>query len=218
MPSIFDNIRFINENNESNPLEYIYSESGLVKDCSIFVTEEMISECSNNIDLIRQQALLEGAKFDLMLNNYVNEGKDYKGLKKELKAIMKANKMSDEELKTGKKGILHSCKRAVQIILDLISVSLVGGAVGWGISSLILIPSAFLIPVLRFVLAFITSRLFRLAADAVEFDAIKKDAKKIVSDLRSNAKKSKDKSTSKKLNREADKLEFTIEKYSKGKK
>lgn len=113
---------------------------------------------------------------------------------------------------------MHSCKRAVQIILDLISVSLVGGAVGWGISSLILMPSAFLIPVLRFVLAFITSRLFRLAADAVEFDAIKKDAKKIVSDLRSNAKKSKDKSTSKKLNREADKLEFTIEKYSKGKK
>lgn len=188
-----------------------------MKKCDIFVTEQMVSECFDNDDLVRQAAVLEGAKLDMALKNFMKEGKDYKGLKKDLRDIIKANNLDDDDLKTGKKGFMHACKRIMQVLEDFCAVagtaSNVGSTIGYiamGANPAIIIGA-----IVGTVVGFICNRLFRLLWDTIEFNAVKDDAEDIVSTLRRMAKNTNDPKLKKKYDDEADRLEDSIKKYSK---
>lgn len=135
------------------------------------------------MDLVEQHALLEGAKFDLLMKNFLKEGKDYKGLKADLKEIIDANDLDDSKLASKGKSLLHICKRVLQICYDIgaaigtggTAVSLVAGAVGMlaaGTGPMALIPIIY--GIVNFVIAFIINRLIRLLVDHIEFDTVKK--------------------------------------------
>lgn len=189
----------------------------------------MIYSNHNGIIPINQNIILEGAKFDLFLKNYMNEGKDYKGLKKELKTIIDANNLDSSELKDKSTGFMHTCKRILQICTDLETAAIpVGVAIGstkgsaglaikLGLTGVTaeLIPAIVIGGIIAFIVTFISNRIFRYIVDASEFKTIKKDAEDIVKQLRYNAKNTSDKDLAKKYNFEADKLEASIKKYSK---
>lgn len=242
--SYFDTINF----NENSILEYtlpetcrsmtksysniIYTEGTYIKNCDCFVNEQMIAECGGNQDLVRASAILEGAKFDLALKNFMKEGEDYKGLKSDLNEIIKANNMSDREIKSGKNGLMHACKRILQVVYDLEAALVpVNGAIqistsvkaakqlnalyaGFGVAGA---STAHIVigGIVGLVIGFIVNRLLRMLFDTIEFNTVKKDAESIVSDLRREASKAADPKIADKFNAEADRLEASIEKYSK---
>lgn len=116
--------------------DIVYSEGVYFKNCSSLVTEEMISECCGDKYLIEQSAILEGAKLDLALKNFLKEGQDYKGLKADLEKVIKANDISDEALKTDGRKFLHICKRILQVMYDIcviIGIPAAGAQVAGGI-------------------------------------------------------------------------------------
>lgn len=161
----------------------------------------MINECAGNLELIEKSALLEGAKIDFALKNLFKKGKDYKDLKKNVNEIIKANNLSKDELRSKGKGLMHICKRIIQVIEDIgIFVYTTGAAInttsviafvvaGGAIPGITIIIGS----IIEFVVGFIINKLIRFAADSLEFNTIKKDADDIVDSLRSQAKKSKDK-------------------------
>lgn len=208
----------------------MYLEGAVVENCEIFITDEMVNECYFNIGLIEQAALLEGAKIDIALKNFIDEGEDYKGLKRELKKIIDANNMSKDELKTGKNGFMHTCKRILQILIDIDSILTLGLNSGIAATTAIHLSKAnkvlaifggkvsiagyIIKSIVQIVVLFIINRLLRYAVDAIEFAELKKDAKAIVEDLRTMAKKADSKKDADKFNKEADRLEDAIAKYS----
>ena len=208
----------------------MYLEGAVVENCEIFITDEMVSECHFNVDLIEQAALLEGAKIDIALKNFIDEGEDYKGLKRELKKIIDANNMSKEELQTGKNGFMHVCKRILQILLDISICISTGFEIGTTIAAVanvgqinkvlalfggkVSVASIIIKSIAKLIVGFIINRLLRYAVDAIEFAELKKDAKTIVEDLRTMAKKAESKKDADKFNKEADRLEDAIAKYS----
>lgn len=181
------------------------------------------------IPISNQDIILEGAKFDLFLKNWMNEGKDYKGLKNDLQEIIDANNLDSDKLKSKGMGFMHTCKRIMQTCTDLQTLAIpASGAVGAikGTSSLAiklgltgfsaeLVPAIIIGGIVGCVVTFISNRIFRYMIDSAEFSTIKSDAKSIVKELRNNAKNSFDRDLAKKLNDEADKLEASIKKYSK---
>lgn len=204
-------------------IEAVYTEGTIISDCSCFITEEMLKEYSYDKNVVRQAAILEGAKFDAFLNNWLKEGKDYKGLKNEVKSIIAANNMDKSELRSKGKGFMHTCKRILQICYDIDAVfmpvsaaaSAAGTATSLGMLGVAMgTPAMLIYGIIIFVVNFIINRLMRYLVDTVEFNNIKKDAEDIVSDLRAKAKNA-DEAGAKKLNAEADKLEAAIKKYSK---
>lgn len=231
---IFNYVNFLNESTSSEKKyevgfelsRNIISESGaLIKNCDFAVTDELALEAAFDLTIIEEYALLEGAKLNLKLKNFMDEGADYKGLKKDLKEIIKANNLSDEELRTGKNNFMHICKRVLQVLCD-VSV-IVGGVYTTSqvLSSIVIagmtgqpvVLLAMAVPaILGFVIGFIINRLERLLWDTIEFNTIKKDAQDIVKDLREAAKKNP--KMEKKFNDEADRLEESIKKYSKKRK
>lgn len=204
-------------------IEAVYTEGTYITDCSMFITEAMVSECFNDVNIIRQTAILEGAKFDLFIKNWFKEGKDYKGLKGDLKQIIDANNLDESQLRSKGKGLLYICKRVLQVCCDLEAAMLpASGAIGIvsllglnAISGGTIAPALFIKYIIQLVGRFIYDRLFRYAVDLAEFNTIKKDAEACVKQLRDNAKKSNDEAMIKKYNEEADKLEKAIAKYSK---
>lgn len=244
--SFFYNVRFLNESqNQITPslqavvneavIERALSESAVycesneyIKDCRCFMSEAMVLECSNNYDLVHQSCLLEGAKFDALMKNFLKEGQDYKGLKKDLKEIIAANNLSEANLRSKGKGFLHVCKRILQVCYDISAVlGPVTGAVGvyqqasavkglaaaFGAS----IPVAPMIvgAIVGFIIGFIINRLIRFAIDYIEFKQVKDDAEDIVKELRRQADSAENESIAKKFRDQAEKLEKSIEEYSK---
>ena len=206
--------------------DIVYSEGVYFKNCSNLVTEEMISECCGDRSLIEQTAILEGAKLDMSLKNFLKEGQDYKGLKKDLNEIIKANDISDESLRSNGRKLLHVCKRILQCTYDIANiVTPIAGAgqIGFSASALArsgMISAAGLTTtvissIIALVVNFIINRLIRLLIDTVEFKTVKEDAEDVVRELRSNAKKANDPKIAKKMESEADRLEASIAKYSK---
>lgn len=206
--------------------DLVLENGSVIKDVSFLLTPELVAECSFDINLAHQSVLTEGAKFDLLLKNFLKEGEDYRGLKKDLKEIIAANDMSDEQLRSKGKGFLHVCKRVLQILQDIN----VPFSIGFNTTSMIAKASVisklaaslgvtvnvvpiFVGGIVGMIVGIIINRLFRLAIDAVEFDRLKKDAEDIVRELRSMAKKNP--KMAKKYNSEADRLEASIKKYSK---
>ena len=218
----------------------IMSESGVyMKNVGTLVTPEMVMECAFNNNLIREAAILEGAKLDAILKNFLKEGKDYKGLKKDLREIIKANDMDDSALSTGKKGLMHTCKRILQVALDLgplVSVAgsagsiattasgaakvasfvnatgLAGAGVSVSVGAAVL--PAIIGAIVGLIIGFIINRLLRLAVDTVEFKAVEGDARDIVDDLETAARKTEDPKLKKKYQDSADRLRESIKKYS----
>ena len=115
--SIFDECKFIggeysnNLNTVTNEsymdLNYgaYFSEGTYIKNCNPLISEEMIQECAGNADLIKQSAILEGAKIDWVLKNFLEEGQDYKGLKKEVNKIIEANNLPKDQIKAKAKDL-----------------------------------------------------------------------------------------------------------------
>ena len=227
---IFNNVAFLNEQSSSEKKyevgfelgrNIISENGGLIKNCDFAITDDLVFEAAFDLATIEECALLEGAKLNLKLKNFMDEGADYKGLKKDLREIIKANDLSDEELRTGKNEFMHICKRILQVLCDIsvifggmyASGQVLTGLVIAGVTGQPAILLATALPsILGFVIGFIINRLERLLWDTIEFNAIKKDAEDIVRDLRAAAKKNP--KMEKKFNSEADRLEASIKKYS----
>lgn len=209
--------------------DIVYSEGVYFKNCSNLVTEEMISECCGDASLVEQSAILEGAKLDLALKNFLKEGQDYKSLKKDLNEIIKANDISDEALRSDGRKLLHVCKRVLQYAYDIsaIIVPVVGAGeiasktvigakiVKTGLMAPAGLTVTVVCSIIGYVVGFIINRLIRFLIDTVEFKTVKEDAEDVVRELRSNAKKANDPKLAKKMESEADRLEASIAKYSK---
>lgn len=207
----------------------VYSEGIYFKNCSNLVTEEMISECCNDRSLIEQSAILEGAKLDLTLKNFIKEGPDYRSLKADLNDVIKANDISDEALRNNGRKLLRTCKRILQCIYDISSAIILPIGISNDIArnaSMIATPnfkitkgftSNIIYSIIGYIVSFIINRLLRLLIDTIEFNSIKEDAKDIVRELRLNAKKTDDPKLAKKMESEADRLEESIIKYTKKK-
>ena len=227
--AFFENVRFLNESSgisiaKKTGESLINENCELIKNCDFAISEEAIREFYGDMDLVEQHALLEGAKFDLLMKNFLKEGKDYKGLKADLKEIIEANDLDDSKLASKGKGLLHVCKRVLQICCDIdaaVGAGIGGVGIGAGIVGLLASGAApiALIPIIYcivgFIVSFIINRLIRLLVDHIEFDTVKKDAQDIVSDLRKQARSTDNKKLADKYTAEADKLEAAIAKYSK---
>lgn len=202
----------------------------------MFVTDDMINECCGDLNLIEYSALLEGAKIDWALKNFLKEGKDYKDLKKDVKEIIKANDLDPDDYKSKGKGFMHICKRILQVAEDIAvplgignNVASISGslsiaskanaaAAAFGVASMAASPVIIVINgIISLVISFIINRLVRYLWDTIEFNTIKEDANDVVRDLRINASKANDPKIAEKFNKEADRLEESIKKYSKKK-
>ena len=163
-----------------------------IKEASEFVTDEMIAECCNNADLIHQSALLEAAKMDAVLKNFMKEGKDYKGLKKDLNTILEANDLPKEEFGRKSSKLLHVCKRVLQVCYDLdAAIAGVAGAAGT-ITIAATMPAMLPMYIISLVVAFICNRIMRYIVDTVEFKNLEGDINNIISDMREAAKNCED--------------------------
>lgn len=203
-----------------------FNECTHIHNCDVFITKQMIEECFGSADLVHSSAILEGAKLDLLVTNFMKEGEDYKGLKSELKKVIDANNLNDKELSENTKigELNNACKRVLQICCDVLLFPMAAHTgtrmaypiklikmFGLGSSGTTLLINA----IIDFVILFMVNRLFRLMVDQIEFQTVKQDAKKTVSYLRDKASEASDEKVSNKLNSEADRLEKAIEKYSK---
>lgn len=171
----------------------------------------------NEVTFLNEDTLLEGAKLSETLKNFMVEGEDYKGLKKELKQVIEMNNLSDAELKdklkTGKGGVMHVCKRIVQIYLDCIFAINVGASIGTTIGVAGIAPVLLPQVIISFVAGLFLNRILRLAANTAEFNAVCKDCKTIINELESAAEKCKDPKQKKKLKESANKLHDSMVKY-----
>lgn len=171
----------------------------------------------NETVFLEEGTLLEGAKINVSLKKFLAEGEDYKGLKKELKEVIKMNDMSDKELKdkikTGRGGVMHVCKRIVQICLDLSFAFDAGATIGGSVAIAVQFPVFLPLAIIGYAIILLLNRVLRLAADTIEFDAIYKDCKTILNEIEDAKSKCKDPKQKKKLEESADKLRKAMEKY-----
>lgn len=117
---------------------YFILESGeYIKNCQFCLTDDIIEECFHDITLINNRCILEGAKMDWIMKNFMKTPGNYKGLKEDLNQIIAANNLDDTQLKTNKKGILQACKRVLLIINDIL---VPGGAAATGLGLQALLP------------------------------------------------------------------------------
>lgn len=207
-------------------------ESGnrpLILDNSIFLTEELIVDCMGDESLIQEAVMVEAAKFDLKLKNYLAEGEDYKGIKKDIRDVLKAQGMSEEDFV--QKGVwrkmLHNLKRFIQVSADIVAAASIAGGIGGSIGGIagglaapvkISLGAKALISlkvVLKFAIictiAFFTSRVLRWIADSAEASQAKKDIKEIIKIARQKASECKNQADKKKFNSIADKMQKKLD-------
>lgn len=98
---------------------FIMENTTYVKNCLFALTEDMIESCNEDIDIIKQNCILEAVKIDWLMKNFLSKPNDYKGLKQDMKTIISANNLDDSKLKTNKKGILQACKRVLIVLSDI---------------------------------------------------------------------------------------------------
>ena len=230
MNSIFDNCEILEsymsstkKNNREIDYSAVFSEGTYIKDCSLLITDSMINECAGDANLIKQSAILEGAKIDWALKNFLKEGQDYKSLKKEVNKIIEANNLPKDQMKSKGKGFMHVCKRILQILQDAciaggtamtvsnISIGAKIVAAGGAVVGSGIIAGA----IAGFVVGFIINRILRYCFDSAEFNAISTDAIEIIQTLKKQAKDTNDVKLAAKLNKQADDLQEALNKYSK---
>lgn len=190
-------------------------EGKFVKEASEFVTDTMIAECFNDTGLINQSAMLEAAKMDTALQNFMKEGKDYKGLKKDLNTILEAYDLPKEEFGRKSDNMLRVCKRVIQICLDLYAAIALGIGAAGVVAFATTMNAALPIYIIKFVVRFICDRFIRYLVDTAEFEKLKGDVNNIIDDMRAAAKNYEDEKHAAKLNSAADKLEASLRKHRK---
>lgn len=200
-----------------------------IKDCNFLLNEDVYNSCFQDKDLIKEHCLLEGAKLDMKLKNFLKEGKDYKDLKKNIKELVKAYDLDDEELASEKNKFLHICKRILQVLLDIEAALIAGGTTALEIDGLFFVSKniatigitgvatnfligGIFIAIIGFIYYFV-NRLLRILIDVVEFNTIKKDTNLIIDQLETNAKKTKDKKLKKEYEEKAEELKKKLRKY-----
>ena len=206
-------------------LSLINENAEYIKNCSTFVNDALMENYMGDHDLISQSAILEGSRIDLALKNFLKEGKDYKGLKNDLRTIIDVNNLDDKYLTSGSSKFIHICKRIIQVLLDIDAAVIPAAAVAGGVGSAVAatmvggisIPLVIIIAILDFVVSFIVNRLLRYLVDTIEFDTIRNDTKEIISDLRSKADDTDDEKLKKKYLENANKLSEALKKHSKAK-
>ena len=220
MKTFIDDIHVVNEN-------ALY-----IKNLDSFVTPSMVESCYGNTELIEQACLLEGAKFDLLLKNFLKEGKDYKGIKGLLKEIAEETNKDKEQIKLeGKSGgrkFLHLCKRALQILEDIaskaagiaasnalangMSASLgMGKAIGTG-AAVGGVAGAVVFGLISVIVGVLINRAIRFGADYLEFNQVKEDANKVISDLEDIKSKATDKKEIERIDANIEKIKTALSK------
>lgn len=250
------NINFLNESiSRQQPINeiktfiddiHVVNENALyIKNLDSFVTPSMVESCYGNTELIEQACLLEGAKFDLLLKNFLKEGKDYRGIKGLLKEIAEETNKDKEQIKLeGKSGgrkFLHLCKRALQILEDIgfaisiplgginiaskaagvaasnalangISASLgMGKAVGTG-AAVGGVAGAVVFGLITLIVGLLINRAVRFGADYLEFNQVKEDANKVISDLEDIKSKATDKKEIERIDANIEKIKTALSK------
>ena len=165
----------------------------------------------------------EGAKFDWFLNNFLKEGKDYKGLKRAMQKVQEATDLSDKELAKDPSKFMKISKRALQIILDILAMGIdaVQTIGNFFVYINLIAPFAkfsikgWLVWMIGFISTKLVDRLLRLVVDKAEFKQCKNEAEEMVKLLRDKADKTDDKELKVKYREEADRLKRKIRYYSK---
>jgi len=178
----------------------------------------------NEVEFINDNiiTLNEGAKFDWFLNNFLQEGNDYRGLKKAMQKVKDSVDLSDEELSKDLNKYMNFGKRAIQIILDILSIGIdVVETIGnFFVYINAIAPFApfsikgWLLWMIGFIITKLIDRLLRLAIDTAEFKKCKSEAEDMVKLLRDKADKTDDKELKTKYREEANRLKNRIKYYS----
>lgn len=196
--NLFENAKFLNESfTDDFNISIVNENAFLIKNCNFIIDDDIIKECFGDVTAIKHYALYEAAKMDIAISNFCKEGKDYKGLKADLKEIIDANNLDDSALKSKGKGLIKVCKRIIQIILD-IEATLDKNVTPWAAVFLAAFPgmsiARFIVMIISIITKFIVNILLRLLVDMGEFKSVKSDAEAIISMLREKAKTTDNKS------------------------
>lgn len=229
---IYNNPIFINEslkiNKKNIPYNVIYENGEFIKNCDMFITNELLENYQYNRDMVTRAALLEGAKLDLFLKNFIKnfmrEGKDYKGLKQLINDVAdECNKSGDTiyaEGKSGARKFLHICKRILQVLLDvgtLCALGFSGMTLASGIIGVFTAgPGALLtaiLTIIHIVIGIIVSRAERYAVDFVEYRNAVGDAKSVVKELEALKTTKTDPKAIERIDKCIDKINKKIEGY-----
>lgn len=217
---MFENAKFLNESFYDLNINIVNENDSLIKNCDFIIDDYVIKECFGDRGTIRHCVLYEAAKMDITISNFCKGGKDYKGLKADLKEIIEANNLVDSALKSKSKSLIKVCKRIIQIILD-IEATLDKNVTPWAAAFLAAFPgmsiARFIVMIISIITKFILNRLLRLLVDTGEFKSVKSDAETIISMLREKAKTTDNKSIAANCESDANKLEASIKKYSENK-
>lgn len=244
MSTIFEQVQFLNTSkpvvvaeqgyNLDNYTGFVLESGSMVKNCDLFVTEEIIEECLGNKELVGMTVLTEGARLNAILDSLFPEGKDYKNIKANLDKIVKANDLSDEELRTKTTSLFSICKKILQALLDLeltvaavlysfktgkvISAGFIASIVTANPTVVAAAVAALITVALMYIVNFIINRLLRFIVDKVALKAAINDTKDIIEQLKKMSNETKDEKLKEKYKTSIEKLEKAIKKYNKEKK
>ena len=175
----------------------------------------------NEVNFINSDisVVLERAQYSDTLYNFLREGKDYRGLKRSIQKIVEASNLSDDEIKSDTKNIVRIAKRAIQIILDILSLARdttdgvihIVGFVGHLFGGLNIV-NWFMWLIGSKIIGLVL-RLLRLAVDTLEYNSCEKEAKQIVKLLKDKAESTDNADLKKQCLQNANKLEKAIIKY-----
>lgn len=201
---IYNNPIFINEssfnmNSKKNiPYNVIYENGEFIKNCDMFITDELLEAYQYNKDMVTRAAILEGAKLDLLFRNFIKnfmkEGKDYRGLRSLLNDVAdecsKSGDIIRNEGRTGARKFLHVCKRILQVLIDISAACSMGFSGGMLIGTIagafIVGPAALLMGALQIIAVVINlmiNRLLRFAVDCAEYSNATDDARDTIREL-----------------------------------
>jgi len=146
-----------------------------------------LSNCTflkEDVGILSEDAILaEGAKIDMLLQNFLDEGQDYKNLKSIVKEAIELNNLDDNRFrKTGRK-VLHVFKRFLQCMSDLDAAFSIGYTVG-GAVTIGFAPLLGVIIVVDGMLTYLLTRLIRYGWDTIEYSKIEDDAYEILNKLK----------------------------------
>lgn len=179
-----------------NKIMFLEDSSILMNNTRSMIEIPLACYCEDaNFDFYsNKQILQEKAKWDLLLNNFMEEGEDYRDLKLALREVCELNSSDDVTFKRKKRTVLHAIKRFIQCYDD----------VAYAINAV----SCLAIATIPFmIIPMLLNRLERFCVDSVEYNTLKKDTQEIISQLKVAKEKTKDKKAAEKIQKGIDKLE-----------
>lgn len=216
---------FLNNNNNNN---FINENAFLFKDYNF------LAESTNNL-LSEDAILLEGAKFDIILKNFIKEGKDYKGLKAVCKDAVMYYNLDVSQLASQSSGFIHFVKRYFQITQDIGAIIVPIAGIGSGVKVVAgmkmvnsfsaafgvagvgsgAIAGGIIFTALITIISYLINRLIRYFIDKAEYRQCVKDAEMIIKNLEILKSKTQNKKEQEKIQNSINRIKDTIEKTSK---